>query len=212
MRLLRMEMRRNLCALCSLAVAVMLTACGSPPPPTKTPVKEPSPEEVERILHSEPLHIGDKVRVELSGIPDKMEPMDRDIKDDGSINLPFINNIAAAGKTPSQLEKDIKAAYEPKWFLHVTVTVTHAMRFFYVTGMVNSSGNGGRIVYTGPITVLGAIAAAGDFNPYARRTHVQITRFDGKIEYENCVKAVGHPELDLLVHPGDRITVPRRLW
>src|SRR5277367_6664956 len=86
MRLLRMEMRRNLSALCSLALAVMLTACGSPPP-AKTQPREPSTEEVERILHSEPLHIGDKVRVELSGIPDKMEPMDRDIKDDGTINL-----------------------------------------------------------------------------------------------------------------------------
>jgi protein involved in polysaccharide export with SLBB domain len=202
-------MRRYVGALCPLAVAVMLAACGSTPPPNPQ-AKPPSPEEVEKILRSDPLRIGDKVRVELSGIPDKMEPMDRDIKEDGTINLPFIGTIAAEGKSPSQLEKDIKDAYEPKWFLHVNVTVTHAARFFYVTGMVNSTSGSGRIVYTGPITVLGAIAAAGDFNPFAGKRHVQITRANGKIEYVNCVKALKHPELDLLVHPGDRITVPRR--
>jgi protein involved in polysaccharide export with SLBB domain len=208
MRLLRKDMSRYLCVLCPLALAVMLTACGSPPPNPQA--KKPSPEEVERIMRSAPLRIGDKVKVELSGIPDRMEPMDRDIKEDGSINLPFIGSIAAEGKTPSQLEKDIKADYEPKWFLHVTVTVTPTARFFYVMGMVNNTGSTGRILYAGPITVLGAIAAAGDFNPFADKKHVQITRVGGKIEIVNCVKALKHPELDLMVYPGDKITVPHR--
>jgi protein involved in polysaccharide export with SLBB domain len=192
-----------------LTLAVILTACAGAPPPDPQS-KKLSPEEVERILRLDPLRTGDKVRVELSGIPDKMDPIDQDIKEDGTINLPFIGSIAADGKSPSQLEKDITAAYVPKWFLHINVTITHAARFFYVTGQVNNNGPGGRIVYTGPITVLGAIAAAGDFNPFAGKRHVQITRANGKIEYVNCIKALKHPELDLLVHPGDRITVPRR--
>jgi len=209
MRLLRKNMRRYMYALGPLALAVLLAGCGSPTPP-KTQTKQPAPEEVEKILRSDPLRVGDKVRVELSGIPDKFDPIDQDIKEDGSLNLPFIGSIQADGKSPSQLEKDITAAYVPKYFLQVNVTVTHSARFFYVTGMVNSTGSSGRIVYTGPITVLGAIAAAGDFNPFAGKKHVQITRANGKIEYVNCIKALKHPELDLVVHPGDRITVPRR--
>jgi len=159
------------------------------------------------MLRTYPLRIGDRVKVELSGIPDKMDPIEQDIKEDGTINLPYIGAIAAAGKSPSQLERDITDAYVPKWFLHINITVTPTARFFYVMGMVINSG---RIPYAGPITVLGAIAAAGDFTPFANKKHVQITRVNGKIEYINCVKALKHPELDLFVYPGDKITVPRR--
>jgi polysaccharide export outer membrane protein len=199
-------MRRFVCALCPLALAVMLAACGSTPPPNPQ-AKKPSPEEVEKMLRTYPLRIGDRVKVELSGIPDKMDPIEQDIKEDGTINLPYIGAIAAAGKSPSQLERDITDAYVPKWFLHINITVTPTARFFYVMGMVINSG---RIPYAGPITVLGAIAAAGDFTPFANKKHVQITRVNGKIEYINCVKALKHPELDLFVYPGDKITVPRR--
>jgi protein involved in polysaccharide export with SLBB domain len=211
MRLLRQAMCRTVCALCPLALALILTACGTNPP-SKPTTKPPSPEEIERMLRSSPLRIGDKVRVELAGIPDRFDPMDRDIKEDGNINLPNINDIAADGKTPSQLEKDITDAYVPKWYPHITVSVTPTARFFYVMGMVNSSGGNGRIPYVGRITVLDAIAAAGDFNPFADKKHVQITRINGKIEIVNCVRALRHPELNLEVHPGDRITVPHRLY
>jgi protein involved in polysaccharide export with SLBB domain len=208
MRLLRNDWCRYVFGLCPLTLAVILTACAGAPPPDPQS-KKLSPEEVERIMRSTPLRIGDKVKVELSGISDKPDPYDRDIKEDGSINLPYIGNIAADGKTTSQLETDIKAAYEPKWFPHINVTVTPTARFFYVMGMVNTSGTG-RMVYAGPITVLGAIAAAGDFNPFANKRHVQITRANGKIEFVNCVKALRHPELNVLVFPNDTITVPRR--
>jgi protein involved in polysaccharide export with SLBB domain len=204
-------MRRYMCALCPLALAVMLTACGTTPPP-KSQTNNPSPAEVEKILRSDPLRIGDKVAIELSGIPDRFDPIVQDIKEDGSINMPYIGSVAAEGKSPSQLEKDITAAYVPKWWPHVNVTVTHAGRFFYVMGMVNNNGTGGRIPYTGRITVLRAIAAAGDFNPFADKKHVQITHENGKTEYVNCVKALKHPDLDIEVSPGDRITVPHRLY
>ena len=166
------------------------------------------------MLRTSPLRVGDRVKVELLGIPDKMEPMERDVKDDGTINLPYIGDIQASGKKPGELEQDIKAKYEKGWFPNINVAVTPLMgKFIYVMGMVNSSAGGGRIIYSPPMTVLSAIAAAGDFNPFARRTRVQITRANGKdVEYENCVKALKHPELDKQIFPGDRIFVPRRVW
>jgi protein involved in polysaccharide export with SLBB domain len=196
-----------MCALCPLALAVMLTACGTPPP--KPQAKPASPEEVERMLRTYPLRIGDKVRVDLSGIPDKTDPYDRDVKEDGTINLPYIGDIAAVGKSPSQLEKDITDAYEPKWFPHINVTVSPEARFFYVMGQVQNN-TGGRFPYAGPMNVLDAIAAAGGFDPFADKKHVQITRVSGTNQVINCVKALKHPELDLPVYPGDRITVGRR--
>jgi polysaccharide export outer membrane protein len=204
-------MCRYLFALLPMALALVLSACaGAPPPDPQT--KKPSPEEAERVARTYPLRVGDKIKVELSGIPDKIDAMERDIKEDGTINLAFIGDIKAAGRSPSELEKDIKAAYEGKWFNHINVSVTPVARFFFVMGMVNSSGGGGRIAYTPGITVLGAIAAAGDFTPFARKSHVQITRFNGKIEYVDCIKALKHPELDVFIYPGDKINVPRRTW
>ncbi len=197
--------------LCPLSLVVVLAACGTTPP-ADAQARKPSTEEVEKMLRTYPLRVGDKVKVELTGIPDKFEPYDRDIKEDGSINLPYINDIAAAGKSPSKLEMDITAAYTNGFFTHINVTVTPMARFFYVMGMVNNTGGGGRILYTPGITVLGAISSAGDFTPFANKGHVQITRLDGRIEYVNCVKALKHPKLDLQVFPGDKINVPRRVW
>jgi polysaccharide export outer membrane protein len=211
MRLFRQKLCRYVSALCPLALAVVLTACGTTPAPNDQ-AKKLSPEEVERVMRTFPLRVGDKVRVELSGIPDKLDPYDREVKEDGTINLPYIDDIAAAGKSPSQLEIDITAAYTTKGiYTHINVTVTPTARFFYVMGQVNNNA-GGRIPYVGPITVLDAIAAAADFTAFADRRHVQITRVNGKIDYVNCVKALKHPELNLQVYPGDRITVPRRAF
>lgn len=68
----------------------------------------------------------------------------------------------------------------------------------------------GRYLYSGPITVMGAIQAAGDFNPFANRRNVQITRVDGAIAHVNCVKVIKTPSLDVAIYPGDRIFVNKR--
>jgi polysaccharide biosynthesis/export protein VpsN len=212
MRLLRQDMPRYLCVLFSMALAAMLTACGSNPPPSPSSSSPPSsvqhpPDALQD--RQDPLRIGDRVRVELSGIPDMIQPIEQDIKDDGSINLTYVGRVTATGKSPSQLEQEITAKYVPDYYPHISVTVTPVARYFFVGGQVNNN-SGGRILYTGGITVMGAIQAAGDFNPFADRKHVQITRMDGTIDHVNCVKAIKNPKLDLPVYPGDRIWVGRR--
>jgi polysaccharide export outer membrane protein len=193
-----------LCALCSLALAAALAGCGTNSPP-KTAGSFPQATNTDI-----PLQVGDKLRIELSGIPDPPLPIDQDIKGDGSITLPFIERVIAAGKTPIELEKEISSLYVTNWYKHISVTVTPVARFFYVGGDVNPNGSGGRVPYTGPITVLGAIWAAGDFSPFADKKHVQITRLNGAKVIVNCVKAIRDPRLDLPIFPGDRINVPRR--
>ncbi len=158
------------------------------------------------------LHVGDKIRVDITGTPDPIQTTGEiEIHEDGTISLPYINQIPAVNKTPSQLEKDITAAYVPAYFPHIGINVTLTARFFYVGGQVNGAGNTQRILYTGPTTVLRAIQAAGDFTPYANKRKVQITRSVSKhIYYENCVKALADPKLDLPVYPNDMIWVGRR--
>jgi polysaccharide export outer membrane protein len=193
-----------LCALCALALAAALAGCGtnSPPNPAGNPASATNTDI--------PLQVGDKLKIELSGIPDPPLPIEQDIKGDGSITLPYIERVIAAGKTPIELEKGISSLYVTNWYTHISVTVTPVARFFYVGGQVNNTSSGGRLPYTGPITVLGAIWAAGDFTPFADKKHVQIIRANGAKVIVNCVKALKDPRLDLPIYPGDRINVPLR--
>jgi protein involved in polysaccharide export with SLBB domain len=165
-------------------------------------------------MRYDPLRAGDKIAIDLNaGTSAPIPSIYSDIKGDGTINLPEIGRIDAANKTPGELEKDIQAKYVPAYYTHMNVTVTPLTRFFYVRGEINQSGEGGRKPYTGSITVTQAIGAAGDFNPFAAKTKVQLRRaLTGKTFVVNCVKAIDHPELDLPVFPGDTIFVPRRFW
>ena len=199
-------MPRYLCVPCWLTLSVILAGCGifssSTPPPTK-----PSATGTAIDFREDPLRIGDRVTVELSGIADPVPPKEQDIKEDGTINLPYIHSVVAAGKSPSKLEKEIETMYVPKWYPRITVTVTPVARYFFVMGQVTTPG---RILYTGPIKLLGAIGAAGDFTPFAKKGAVQVIHADGAIETINCRKAIRDPKLNISIHPGDQIQVGRR--
>ena len=208
MRLLRKSISGYLCVLAGLALAVILTGCY-----TLGIFGSDNPGPLIKSSHGtgtmavDPLHIGDRIAVELAGIPDPIPSSPQDIKEDGSINLPYIGRVMADGKSPSTLEKEITAAYVPAYYTRIGITVTPVARYFFVMGQVV---NPGRIIYAGPITVLSAIGAAGDFTPFANKRKVQVIRPDGSVVTINCFKAINKPKLDIFIHPGDKIQVGRR--
>jgi polysaccharide export outer membrane protein len=159
----------------------------------------------------DPLRVGDSIRVDFSGTPTTVPEVQTEIKGDGTIRLDFIGDIKADGRTPGELEQAIEAAYVPAYYTHLSVSVTPVARFFYVEGEINP-GSGGKQLYSGQITVTRAIAAAGDFSPFADRRHVRLYRVDGTMKVVNCIKALDDPKLDLFVYPGDKIVIKRRLW
>ena len=154
------------------------------------------------------LQVGDLVKIEFSGTPEIIPAHEEHIKDDGTITLSLVGSIRAAGKTSGQLQRDIQAAYVPRYYRTLTVTVKGADLFYYVGGEVRSPG---RQLYLGPITVTGAIKSAGDFTDFAKRAKVTLKRGNNvyTIDAEN---ALNTPEADLPVYPGDSITVPRRFF
>jgi polysaccharide export outer membrane protein len=151
-----------------------------------------------------PLQIGDQVFVDLTGTPSVIPQSSFTLSGAGTINLPLLDtNIPALGKSPHELEQIIKDLYVPKVFAIIAVNVTPGPRYYYVSGCVN---NPGKQLYTGNVTILGAVAAAGGFNDYAARKRVQLTRQDNKIYKVDCKKALKDPaKWDLEVIPGDRI-------
>ncbi|MGD0813262.1 MAG: polysaccharide biosynthesis/export family protein [Verrucomicrobiota bacterium] len=200
-----------------ILIGSLLAGCSSPGPKKDSYLASGQPVSATNDLHDErfdPLRVGDSVRVDFSGAPTMMPSVQTEVKGDGTIHLDFIGDVLADGKTPGELERIIQKGYVPAYYTHLSVTVTPVVRFFYVDGEVNAAGGGGggRIQYTGQITVTRAIAAAGGFNPFANRRNVRLYRVDGSCKVINCVKALDDPRLDLAVYPGDKIVVKRRLW
>jgi protein involved in polysaccharide export with SLBB domain len=198
------------CGFAALALAAVVVGCASSTPP---PAKQADPKAQSGATGAltDPLRISDRVKIEIFGTPEIIPASEQEIGGDGTVGLDLIGRVQAAGKTPVQVAKDIQDALVPKYYAHAAVTVTPSGRFFYVGGEVNGGGSGGgRIIYSGPITLTRAIDAAGGFNPFANRKKVRLTRVDGTTIIVNCRKAVLKPEDDPPVYPGDTIFIPRR--
>jgi protein involved in polysaccharide export with SLBB domain len=206
----------------TLFAGAMLTGCASSSddptfsenPATPLPTMTGSPDDaVSSGADAARFHVGETVVVNFSGLPQEelvqMPESTQPIKEDGTITLPYIGSIKAAGKTLGELQKDIQDAYVPKYYVRLTIAVTSDQRVYYVGGEVKTPG---RELYVGATTVTQAIQSAGDFTDFANRSKVWLTRTDGQRIKVNCNKALEDPSQDPPVYPGDQIQVTRRLW
>lgn len=159
----------------------------------------------------EMINVGDTLIIIFSDTPAPYQPFEIKVPQEGTITLLFNKVFIAAGKTPSQLEREIRDVYVPNYFKNLTVTVRKkdTTLWYYVGGEVKAPG---RQMYTGPITVTRAIQSAGDFNDFANKKKVRLTRANGQTEIINVLKAITNPSLDKEIFPGDKIHVPRRLF
>jgi polysaccharide export outer membrane protein len=159
----------------------------------------------------EVLGVGGSLTITLMDTPTPIPTFEGKIKEDGTITLTLNQTFKADGKTPGDLEKDIRERYVPKYFKYMTVSVKQeaSTLWYYVDGEVKSPS---RQIYSTRITVLKAIASASGFTDFANKKKVRLTRADGRTQIVNCVKARDNPSVDLEVYPGDKIYVPRRFW
>jgi protein involved in polysaccharide export with SLBB domain len=168
------------------------------------------PSGVENLTNLPPIQVGETVTILFSGLPMSLDPQEKQVNDDGSITLPDIGRIQAAGKTPGDLETYIHDRYVPSIYTHLGVSVkTTSDRVYFVRGEVKSPG---RIIYVGPITVTKAITSAGDFTDFANRKRVLLIRSNGPRFKLNCDKILNGDLPDPPVFPGDQIEIKRRLF
>lgn len=154
--------------------------------------------------------VGDTVTITLTGIDELPPPQEKPIKEDGTITLPDIGRVQAAGKTTGELEDAIHGLYVPKFYTHLNVTVKLTSdRVYFVRGEVKQPN---RVLYTGPVTVTKAITSAGDFTDFANHKNVVLIRSNGKRYTLNCDRILDGDDPDPPVYPGDQIEVKRRPW
>ena len=88
----------------------------------------------------EVLHVGGTLTIALMDTPTPILTFEGKIKEDGTITLTLNQTFKADGKTPGDLEKEIRERYVPKFFKYMTVTVKQEQNslWYYVDGEVKT--------------------------------------------------------------------------
>jgi polysaccharide export outer membrane protein len=134
------------------------------------------------------------------------------VRPDGKISLPLLNDVQAAGLTPSDLTAQITAGLN-KFMTNPQVTVIVSQinsQRIYILGEVARAGS-----YTllPDMTVLQALSDAGGFTAFANSKKVDVLRQDnGKqqkipFNYKDVISGK-NPGQNILLKPGDTIIVP----
>jgi polysaccharide export outer membrane protein len=152
---------------------------------------------------------GDKLRIEV--YKDDKLSQSLQVRPDGKITLPLVGDIAAAGRTSSELRDAIATSLkEYNTNPVVTVIVVETVPpLIYVIGEVN---NGGPQPLKGDMTVLQALAAAGGFKDFANTKNIRVLRKGPagvqttmSFNYKDAIRGATKP---IVLQPGDTIIVP----
>jgi polysaccharide biosynthesis/export protein len=133
------------------------------------------------------------------------------VRPDGNISLPLLNDVAAAGLSPTQLaasitEKLKKFVADPR--VTVVVTQINSQRI-YVMGEVQHTG---AIQLLPNMTVLQALADAG-FTQFANTKGIYVLRAENgrqqkiPVNYKRLLKGQAIDQ-NIILKPGDTIVVP----
>src|SRR5262249_30729087 len=134
------------------------------------------------------------------------------VRPDGMISLPLVNDVQAAGRTPTELRDLLAkrlAEYIPSPEVSVIVTEVKSFKVS-VMGQVMKPG---RYELKSWATVIDALAMAGGFSEYASRSRVAVLRPDGRnvrripFNYDKVNSDSGE-QVNFYLRPGDVVLVP----
>ena len=134
------------------------------------------------------------------------------VRPDGKISLPLLNDIQAAGQTPTQLANTIterlsKFVNNPQ--VTVIVTAINSQRV-YVLGEVARAG---AYPMLPGMTVLQAISSAGGLSQFAKQKDIYVLRMDNghqqrlPFDYKQVIRGQKTEE-NVILKPGDTVVVP----
>lgn len=152
---------------------------------------------------------GDEVEVIVFGEPD-LSGKQR-IRSSGTIRLPLVGSMQAAGLTSDELAMRIESAYNERYLRNAEVTInvlSSTANNVFVLGSVKQPGP---YPMTGRMTLINALARAGGATQLADESRVQITRTVDSKQTFVVVNAgeVRRGELDdIELLPGDVVFVP----
>jgi polysaccharide export outer membrane protein len=133
------------------------------------------------------------------------------VRPDGRVSLPLINDIQAAGLTPSALREQLAqrlGEFVPTPEVSVIVQEVHSLKVS-VMGAVKMPG---RFELKSPATVLECLALAQGFTEFANRDRIVVIRQNGgtdtRIPFNYRKVSEGSDQDNFFVRAGDIIVVP----
>lgn len=156
------------------------------------------------------------IRITVSGIPlDEKGRIDNEypVGDSGTINMPFIGAVTAAGLKPEALASVLQSRYKsagiyrnPTFQVFATVGGSSVVeQIVTVGGFVRGPGPK---KYTQGLTLWGAIQAAGGATEFGSMKRVKLTR-GGKVKQYNVEQS---QFMHIPLEPDDAIDVPEKTW
>jgi len=198
----------------AIVVSGVIFAAGCPNKIPNYPYKdEPDPRSQEVRLG-----VGDSIAINVWENPNLST--EATIRPDGTITMPLVGDLKAAGETPTTLKGKIKTQLANFVKLSpgsgtdlITVAVKSYKSYrFTIQGEVGRQG-----VFTSDtyVTVSEALALAGGLSRFAKRSGILVTRRDPKsgqqrqipLDYDSLASGK-RPDMNIYVLAGDTIWVP----
>jgi protein involved in polysaccharide export with SLBB domain len=187
--------------LAALALLLLSTGC-------QTPKKT-----LQQLTSQTPSYLvsGDIVKISFPAAPELNQS--QKIGSDGTLSLPLIGEVTAAGKTVGQLQTELAGRYKAQLQDNeVLVSLDTRAVPVVVSGAVQKPG---KIIFERPATVLEAIMEAGGFTPEADLKKISLIRIV-KGEHETQTIDMrpllqGKPTPAIYCSGGDVIYIPEKL-
>ncbi len=195
--------------------AAGLGACASGPSaqlPAATYTGEAAPPKDDYILGP-----SDNITIHVWRNPE-LSAEDIQVRPDGRITIPLVRDMVAVGKTPTQLEEDIRIVLV-EYIEQPIVSVIVNDPVGDLTQQIRITGAGAQpaaLPYRTNMTLLDAMIAVGGLGEFAAGNSATLTRFDPESKtnklYRLRLKDLlnkGDATANVALRPGDTISIPQ---
>jgi protein involved in polysaccharide export with SLBB domain len=145
---------------------------------------------------------GDRIHIGVFGQSDLNG--DYVVDGGGSVQLPLIGSVRAAGLTVAEFQKQLISKYSDGYLVNPNVEVDVVnYRPFYIIGEIKAPG---QYPYVNGMSILNAVALAGGFTDRADKSEVYIRR-------NGSAKEIEFPgDETTKVNPGDIVRISERFF
>ena len=192
-----------------IAIAVaLLAACANSSMAQETPPAQTAPADSQYVIGP-----GDVLNIFVWNHPELTVQIP--VRPDGQISTPLVENMVAAGKTPSRLARDLEEKLtEYVRSPTVNVIVTTPLSTFSQVKVIGQVAKPQALSYHEGMKVMDAILAAGGLSQFAAGNRAKIVRTEGGKEKEIRVRAEdlfnkGDLSQNLALKPGDVVVIPQ---
>ncbi len=143
------------------------------------------------------------------------------VRPDGRITTPLVNDMTAVGKTPAMLAADMKLAlgeYLKDPIVSVIVE-NFSGTYSQQVRIVGATAKPASLPYRANMTLLDAMIAVGGLSEYASGNHARLVRYDRgtgrQREYNLRIASLlknGDPSANVRLQPGDVIIIPESMF